>query len=54
MPRGCVDRELAPGTAEGTESTYSSATARAEEEERNPVLKAAAVKYYRRCYVKSI
>jgi hypothetical protein len=54
MPRGCVDRELAPGTAEVTESTYSSATARAEEEERKPVLKAAGVvKYYRRCNIKS-
>jgi hypothetical protein len=40
-------------TAEVTESIYSSATARAEEEELNPVLKAAAVKYYRRCHIKS-
>jgi len=52
MPRGCVARKLVPGTAEVSEPTHSSATARAEEE-RSPVPEATAVKYYRRSHSRS-
>jgi hypothetical protein len=53
MPRGCVVRKLVPSTAEVSEPTHSSATARAEEEERSRVPEATAVKYYRRSHSRS-